>query len=360
MKFKLFLVSFFLALSLSSVSVFADTTPSWLSSIENTYTASHDIGNYFYFNTGGNNVYFSIPSLYYTSMYLTSPNGTKVGVLDTNGNLQILSTGNGYFSLPSFVVNHSVCFVLVPGSDGWVDIDSLHYVTASGAQTNDTYASNWSAVSPFQPVVTTGTVTIKYVDSSGNSIHSDTVVNNVPFGSVSENSISINGYVLQGASSQSFTLSSSSPNAVITFKYTSQPVVTTGTITVKYLDGKGVPIFPDDVYVNKAFGTYSFSAKSVDGFNLQGASSQSVTLSSSSPNVVVTFNYLAVPSDPSNPSGYKNTGNPLLDIIHLIVYQISLLVSHGVFIIVTAIGIGAVFIGALFLWRKLKSFVNNS
>ena len=118
-------------------------------------------------------------------------------------------------------------------------------------------------------------VTVKYVDEKGASIASNKVIKSKDVNSkVTEKAISVNGYTLNGANSQTVTVSKS--GSTMTFKYKKN---TKANVTVKYVDEKGTTIASNKVVKNKNVNSkVTEKAISVNGYTLNGAKSQTVTV----------------------------------------------------------------------------------
>ena len=134
-----------------------------------------------------------------------------------------------------------------------------------------------------------GTVTVNYVeDNSLKVISTATVYNNLEMGTHSFNAINIKNYTLVSPASQSVSLTSSNPNQSITFKYKK----TSGKVNIKYIDKPAqIEIATEDVIENLSMGSYTYNAKTVDGYSVLGDYSKTVTLTEESPNASITFEY---------------------------------------------------------------------
>ena len=106
------------------------------------------------------------------------------------------------------------------------------------------------------------------------------------------------GTLLKGSKIEVISITSSwayfmynSKNAYVPVSSISK-VATTGSITIKYSDiDTNTDLLAADLYSNLALGSYSYSAKSISKYSLVGNTTQSVTLTQSSPNTTVTFSY---------------------------------------------------------------------
>lgn len=134
-----------------------------------------------------------------------------------------------------------------------------------------------------------GSVTIKYIDSSSSKeLESSTVISNLPLGTYSYTAKSFEGYNLNDESTKSVTLSDTNLNAVITFSYSK----ILGSVTIKYIDKSSlVELSPSKVIDKLELGSYSYNSISIDGYNVSGDTTKTVTLTSTNPNQVINFSY---------------------------------------------------------------------
>ena len=161
-------------------------------------------------------------------------------------------------------------------------------------QNDSTQSVNLTTESPNQVITfyynqVLGSITIKYLDISTNTdIYESKIIENLTLGTYTYGSIHISGYVLSDNETKTVTITESSPNATITFKYTE----ILGTVTVKYIDSSSLnEIDSSTVISNLSLGTYSYTAKSFEGYEVVGNSTQSVTLNDSNLNPIISFNY---------------------------------------------------------------------
>lgn len=134
-----------------------------------------------------------------------------------------------------------------------------------------------------------GTVTVNYVEyNSLKVVSTTTIYNNLDMGTHSFNAIAIKNYTLVSSASQSVTLTSSNPIQSITFKYKK----TSGKVNIKYIDKLAqIEIATEDIFENLSMGSYTYTAKAVDGYSVLGDSSKTITLTDESPTVVIIFEY---------------------------------------------------------------------
>lgn len=131
-------------------------------------------------------------------------------------------------------------------------------------------------------------MTIKYIDKSSLvEISPSKVIDKLELGSYSYNAISIDGYNVSEYTTKTVILTSTNPNQVITFNYNK----ILGEVTISYVEeGTNIDISEKTIYSNLELGTYKYSAKSIDGYNVDKLE-QSVTLTSTIPNVTIFFSY---------------------------------------------------------------------
>lgn len=134
-----------------------------------------------------------------------------------------------------------------------------------------------------------GTVTIKYIDNSSSTklLESD-IFTDLKLGTYNYTYKNIPGYSLSSNSTQIVELTEDNHNVDIEFKYNKL----LGSVTIKYIDSSSLnEIGPATVISNLSLGTYSYTAKSFEGYEVIGDSSQSVTLNDSNLNAIISFNY---------------------------------------------------------------------
>ena len=134
-----------------------------------------------------------------------------------------------------------------------------------------------------------GSVVVKYMNnsSSSNLLPQETFTN-LKLGTYTYSSKYISGYSLVSNSTQTVTLTDTTPNAEVIFKYNEL----LGSVTIKYIDSSSSKeLEPSTVISNLPLGTYSYTAKSFEGYNLRNESTKSVTLSDTNFNAIVAFSY---------------------------------------------------------------------
>lgn len=146
-----------------------------------------------------------------------------------------------------------------------------------------------SATITFKYAEILGTVTIRYIDNSSSSELSEAdTFTDLKLGTYSYNYKNIPGYSLANDSTQTVELTDDNHDVEIEFKYNEL----LGSITIKYIDSSSLnEIETATVISNLSLGTYSYSAKSFEGYEIIGDSSQSVTLNDSNLNAIISFNY---------------------------------------------------------------------
>lgn len=134
-----------------------------------------------------------------------------------------------------------------------------------------------------------GTVTIRYIDNSSSSELSEAdTFTDLKLGNYSYTYKDIPGYSLSSNSTQIVELTEDNHNVDIEFKYNKL----LGSVTIKYIDSSSLnEIGPATVISNLSLGTYSYTAKSFEGYKIIGDSTQSVTLNDTNINPIISFNY---------------------------------------------------------------------
>ena len=149
--------------------------------------------------------------------------------------------------------------------------------------------SSPSATITFKYEEILGTVTIKYIDNSSSTelLPADTFTD-LKLGNYSYNSKDISGYTITNDSTQTIELTDDNYNIEIEFKYNKL----FGSVTIKYLDSSSLKeIDTPTIISNLPLGTYSYTAKSLEEYDVIGDSNQSVTLNDTNLNPIISFNY---------------------------------------------------------------------
>lgn len=162
-----------------------------------------------------------------------------------------------------------------------IENSSSQSVTLTESNANQTITFYYSKI--------LGTITINYIDENTNTpIYQPTVIENLTLGTYSYGSISISGYSLNDSTTKSVTLTEASPKATITFKY--KEIL--GSVVVKYISNSSSSnLLPQETFTNLKLGTYTYSSKYISGYSLVSNSTQTVTLSDTTPNAEVIFKY---------------------------------------------------------------------
>lgn len=151
------------------------------------------------------------------------------------------------------------------------------------------------------PTITKGSVIIKCVDAKTNSeIYVPQTSNNLPLGTYSYDARKISGYSISGPSTQTVTLTKENPNVEITFRYNKLY----GSVTIQYVDTKSnTKLRDDEKYTNLEFGSYTYSAKPFDDYNLIGNQTQTIIINDTNLNVVIVFEYekIKIPTPEPDP-----------------------------------------------------------
>lgn len=152
--------------------------------------------------------------------------------------------------------------------------------------------SNPNQVITFLYTEILGSVTINYLDEiTGKQLHDSKIYDNLKLGNYSYDSIAIDGYVIIGDLTKTINLTSEIPNVVIDFKYTKL----LGTVTINYIDkDSSAYIVPSKTYSNLILGSYKYTAKTFDNYNLSDDSEKTVTLTTSNPSQIISFIYSKV------------------------------------------------------------------
>ncbi len=134
--------------------------------------------------------------------------------------------------------------------------------------------------------VTKYTVTIKYVDASGNSIKDTATETKESGASYSYTAPEISGYTLTSTSPVTGTVSG---DVTVTFKYKKNEVAkTTYTITIKYVDADGNSIKDTVTETKESGASYSYDAPEISGYTLTSATPVKGTVSQ---NTTIAFTY---------------------------------------------------------------------
>lgn len=109
-----------------------------------------------------------------------------------------------------------------------------------------------------------GSLVVRHIDiDSKDSISNDKYYDNLHLGLYTVYADYINGYSIIGNSSECITLSNDSKIVVATFSYKK----ITCEVSINYIDVNSNEIIsPSNIYDNLDFGTYSYDAKSIDGY----------------------------------------------------------------------------------------------
>lgn len=147
---------------------------------------------------------------------------------------------------------------------------------------------------PNVPVVTTGKVTVKYVnEATSMDIAAPTVYSFINPGINAYDAKNITGYVLNDTSPKTVDVEAGKEYTV-TFKYktTVAPTEGKGAVTVKYVDiSTQTEIITADVFTNVAVGDQTYSAKIISGYNIQSPQTQSTITVEAGKSYLLTFYY---------------------------------------------------------------------
>ena len=146
----------------------------------------------------------------------------------------------------------------------------------------------------------TGSVTVNHKGSDGTTLDTESFTG-LALGDHTYNSKTFSGYTLNGAASQTVTLTAVNLNQTITFNYnknssttviipTSTEPTVTGSVTVKHMGSDGATLDTES-FTGLALGDHTYNSKTFSGYTLNGAASQTATLTIGNLNQTVTFNY---------------------------------------------------------------------
>lgn len=160
------------------------------------------------------------------------------------------------------------------------------------------------------PTITTGSVTIKCVDAKTNSeIYVPQTSNNLPLGTYSYEARKISGYSVSSPSTQTVTLTKENPNVEITFRYNKLY----GSVTIQYVDTESnTKLRDDEQYTNLELGSYIYSAKAFDDYNLISNQTQTVIINDNNLDVTIVFEYekIEIPTPEPTPEPNPNPEIP--------------------------------------------------
>ncbi|MDP4146186.1 MAG: leucine-rich repeat domain-containing protein [Bacillota bacterium] len=233
--------------------------------------------------------------------------------LDPNGKQSFTVNTGETINIPIYVLqsNDGVSWTLwngIPGEDigvqssdksiatSGVTVGGVPYVTGVSAGTveitatykgiNSEFTTTKFSVKVNAPQLK-GSITVRYKDEDNNDISTPDVINNLDLGNYTENAKTISGFFLDDSTSKSITLTADNLNQTVIFTY--KKIL--GSITVKYQDESGVDIITPDITNKLSMGTYTRSAKSIQGYTLNDSSTKSVYLTDNSPNKTIIFIY---------------------------------------------------------------------
>lgn len=197
------------------------------------------------------------------------------------------------------------------------DMSFLNYLSASNSVEgfiDAPYFGKESQVNIFvkPPESVLGSVTVKYRDKDTYNLLEPAIVkSNLDLGTYSYTAKSFNNYTLVSSSTQSATLTSDNRSQTIIFDYKKNstttpttpvtPTIIKGSTTIQYInEDTGALLEDETVKSNLDLGTYSYTAKNFENFNLDDDKTKSATLTERAPNQTITFNYKKKTSSPSH------------------------------------------------------------
>lgn len=161
-------------------------------------------------------------------------------------------------------------------------------------QSNSTQSVNLTEEDPDQVIIfyynkILGSITINYIDKNVNTdIYEPKVIENLSLGTYTYGAINISGYVLSDNEIKTVTITETSPNATITFKY--EEIL--GTVTIRYIDNSSYTELSEaDTFTDLKLGTYSYNYKNIPGYSLANDSTQTVELTDDNHDVEIEFKY---------------------------------------------------------------------
>lgn len=162
---------------------------------------------------------------------------------------------------------------------------------------NSGSGSHSSGGSTTTPDTKTANVTVKYVNESGEEIATSKVLKNQEVGTdVTEKAIDVDGYTLTDEDSQKVTVSKDGNTITFTYKKTdTTPTTDEGKITVKYVDQNGDDVAPADTTSQKVGSSFLATARSVDGYTVQGDFTKTITVTKEDTTITFTYTKDTVP-----------------------------------------------------------------
>lgn len=161
-------------------------------------------------------------------------------------------------------------------------------------QSNSTQSVNLTEEDPDQVIIfyynkILGSIAINYIDKNVNTdIYEPKVIENLSLGTYTYGAINISGYVLSDNEIKTVTITETSPNATITFKY--EEIL--GTVTIRYIDNSSYTELSEaDTFTDLKLGTYSYNYKNIPGYSLANDSTQTVELTDDNHDVEIEFKY---------------------------------------------------------------------
>lgn len=161
-------------------------------------------------------------------------------------------------------------------------------------QSNSTQSVNLTEEDPDQVIIfyynkILGSIAINYIDKNVNTdIYEPKVIENLSLGTYIYGAINISGYVLSDNEIKTVTITETSPNATITFKY--EEIL--GTVTIRYIDNSSYTELSEaDTFTDLKLGTYSYNYKNIPGYSLANDSTQTVELTDDNHDVEIEFKY---------------------------------------------------------------------
>ena len=132
-------------------------------------------------------------------------------------------------------------------------------------------------------------LTIRYIDeNTENDISNSQVINNLSLGSYTYSYIELSGYNLNDTETKTVTFTENNTDITISFKY--KEIL--GSVVINYIDNStSTDLLQPETISNLKLGSYTYNSKSITGYSISNASTQTITLTAESPNVEITFKY---------------------------------------------------------------------
>ena len=194
------------------------------------------------------------------------------------------STGNNIKTATTQIIEHGKSFSMtVPSITGYTVVPADKTKSIASVTKNETVAFNYTK--------NKYTITLKYVDASGNNIKTATTQIIEHGKSFSMTAPDITGYTVMAAD-KTKTIASVSKNETVTFRYTKNPVVKYK-ITVKYVDIENNTIKAATTESVENGKTYTATAPTINGYTVKGNNTKTISPVTSDVTLTFVYNNLA-------------------------------------------------------------------